>query len=150
MSWKVLETVMSHLKVEIVFRNHERAYLGKLRQMLRAHYKQKSGTELTTMCQSPKETPQDFFIRALDLRQQALFASQAEGGTVKHEPLLVHPLFLHTIETGLQDETVRNKLRSFLQKAKVTEELMEQIKWSYPKSLSGKVSLQQPNTKIPE
>ena len=58
--------------------------LAKLRQMFRAHYKQKSGTELyqelTTMCQSPKETPQDFLIGALDLRQQVLFASQAEGG----------------------------------------------------------------------
>lgn len=106
--------------------------LAKLRQMLRAHYKQKSGTELyqelTAMCQSPKETPQDFLIRALDLRQQVLFASQAEGGTVKYESSLVHPLFLHAVETGLQDESVRNKLRLFLQKVDVTdEELLEQI-----------------------
>ena len=80
------------------------------------------------MCQSPKETPPDFLIRALDLRQHVLFASQAEGGTVKYEPSLVHPLFLHAIETGLQDEALRNKLRPFLQKAEVTyEELMEQI-----------------------
>ena len=100
--------------------------------MLRAHYKQKSGTELyqklTTICQSPKETPQDFLIRALDKRQQVLFASQAGSGTVKYEPSLVHPLFLHAVETGLQDEAVRNKLRPFLQKAEITdEELMEQI-----------------------
>ena len=80
------------------------------------------------MCQSPKETPQDFLIRALDLRQQFLYVSQAEGGTVKYEPSLVHPLFLHAIETGLQDEAVRNKLQPFLQKAEVTDEdLMEQI-----------------------
>ena len=106
--------------------------LAKLRHTLRAHYKQKSGTELyqelTTMCQSPKETHQDFLIRALDLRQQVHFVSQAEGGTVKYESSLVHPLFLHAIETGLQDEAVRNKLRPFLQKAEFTdEELMEQI-----------------------
>ena len=99
--------------------------------MFQAHYKQKSGNEhyqeLTTMCQSPKEMPQDFLIRALDLRQQVLFASQAEGGTVKYDPSLVHPLFLHAIETGLQDEAVQSKLQSFLQKAEVTvEELMEQ------------------------
>ena len=80
------------------------------------------------LCQSPKETPQDFLIRALDLRQQVLFASQAEGGTVKYESSLVHPLFLHAVETGLQDESVRNELRPFLQKVDVTdEELMEQI-----------------------
>ena len=47
---------------------------------------------------------------------------------MKYEPLLVHPLFLHDIETGLKDEAVRNKLRLFLQKAEVTDaELMEQI-----------------------
>ena len=100
--------------------------------MLRAHYKQKSGTELyqelTTMCQSPKKPPQDLLILALDLRQQVLFASQAEGGTVKYESSLVHPLFLHAVEPGLQDESVRNKLRPFLQKVRVTdEELMEQV-----------------------
>ena len=47
-------------KERVILRNHERA-LAKLRQMLRDHYKQKSGTELyqelTTMCQSSKETP---------------------------------------------------------------------------------------------
>ena len=37
-------------------------------------------------------------------------------------------MFLHAVESGLQDESVRNKLRPFLQKADVTdEELMEQI-----------------------
>ena len=119
--------------------------------MFQAHYKQKSGNEhyqeLTTMCQSPKEMPQDFLIRALDLRQQVLFASQAEGGTVKYDPSLVHPLFLHAIETGLQDEAVRNKLRPFLQKAEVTD---EESMWSYLKSLNGKVSLEQRITKMPE
>ena len=42
------------------------------------------------MCQSPREMPQDFLTSALDLRQQVLFASQAEGGLVKYEPSLVH------------------------------------------------------------
>lgn len=37
----------------------------------------------TAVCQSPKETAQDFLIRALDLRQQVLFAPQAETGVMK-------------------------------------------------------------------
>ena len=129
----VIRAVTPSLKLRSYLETMKEGTLAKLRQMLRAHYKQKSGTELyqeltTIMCQSPKETPQDFLIRALDLRQQVLFASQAEGGTVKYEPSLVHPLFLHAIETGLQDEAVRNKLRPFLQKGEITdEELMEQI-----------------------
>ena len=116
----VLHCISPNLKLRSYLETMKELTLAKLRQMLRAHYKQKSGTELyqelTTMCQSPKETPQDFLIRALDLRQQVLFASQAEGGTVKYESSLVHPLFLHAVETGLQDESVRNKLRPFLQK----------------------------------
>lgn len=102
----VLPAISPSLKLRSYLETMKELTLAKLRQMLRAHYK--SGTELyqelTTMCQSPKETPQDFLIRALDLRQQVLFASQAEGGTVKYEPSLVHPLFLRDIETGLQDE----------------------------------------------
>ena len=48
--------------------------------------------------------------------------------SVKYKSSLVHPLFLHAIETGLQDEAARNKLRPFLQKAEIRdEELMEQI-----------------------
>ena len=126
----VIRAISPSLKLRSYLETMKELTLTRLRQMLRAHYKQKWGTELyqelTTMCQSPKETPQDFLIRALDLRQQVLIASQAEGGTVKYEPSLVHPLFLHAIETGLQDEAVRNKLRPFLQKV-TDEELMEQI-----------------------
>lgn len=80
------------------------------------------------MCLSPKETPQDFLIRAPDLRQQVLFASQAESGVVKFKPSSVHPLFLHEGEKGLREEAVRNKLRPFIQQKDATyEELMEQI-----------------------
>ena len=128
----VIHAISPSLKLRSYLETMKELTLPKLRQMLQAHYKQKSGTELyqelTTMCQSPKETPQDFLIRALDIRQEVLFASQAGSGTVKYEPSLVHYLFLHAVETGLQDEAVRNKLRPFLQKAEITdEELMEQI-----------------------
>ncbi len=54
------------LKLRLYLETMKELTLVKLRQMLRAHYKQKSGTELyqelTTMCQSPKETPQDFLF----------------------------------------------------------------------------------------
>ena len=84
--------------------------------MVRAHYKQKSGTELyqelITMCLSPKGTPEDFLIRALDLRQQILFASQAEDATVKYESSLVTSddkhglLVLFLISTEVLDHPV--------------------------------------------
>ena len=94
----VIRAISPSLKLRSYLETMKELTLPKLRQMLRAHYKQKSGTELyrelTTMCQSPKVTPQGFLIRALDIRQQVHFASQAGSGTVKYEPSLVHPLFL--------------------------------------------------------
>jgi hypothetical protein len=54
--------------------------LKKLLQILKAHYKQKSATELyhelKILCQDPKESAEDFLIRALELRQQVLFTSR--------------------------------------------------------------------------
>jgi hypothetical protein len=92
--------------------------IAKLENILKAHYKQKSSTEiyqeLTSACQAPKESPQDFLIRVMDLRQQVLFSSQISDGAVKYSPELVNGLFRHVVETGLQSESIRAKLRPLL------------------------------------
>lgn len=59
--------------------------LPTLRRIRRCHYQEKSATELykqlSSEVQGIKETPQNFLIRALDLRQKILFASQeSESG----------------------------------------------------------------------
>ena len=88
--------------------------LPKLRAILRSHFQKKSATELyqqlTTIVQSPEESPQSFLIRALDLRQ--------------NDESLVQGLFLHSLETGLHHEAVRTKLRPFLQPPDITDELL--------------------------
>ena len=67
-------------------------------------------------------------MRALNLKQQIIFVSNATDGSIKYEPSLVQALFLHVIETGLQDEAVRAKLRPLLEVASVTDEqLMEKV-----------------------
>ena len=54
--------------------------------------------------------------------------SNATDGSIKYEPSLVQALFLHVIETGLQDEAVRTELRPLLEVASVTDEqLMEKV-----------------------
>ena len=54
--------------------------LGKLRKILRIHFREKTAFELyqnlSIICQKPKESPQQFLSRALDLRNKVLFASQ--------------------------------------------------------------------------
>ena len=68
----VIRAISPSLKLTPQLEKMKEVTLSKLRQMLRAHYKQKSATELyqehATMCQLPQETPKDFLIGALDLR----------------------------------------------------------------------------------
>ena len=106
--------------------------LTHLRLIMKAHFKQKSGTELyqelSNLRQETSETPQDFLVRAMSLRQQIIFVSSVSDSPIKYEPSLVQSLFLHLLETGLQDEAVRAKLRPFLEKTTVSDEqLLEKI-----------------------
>ena len=99
---------------------------------MKAPSKQKSATELyqglSVLHQKAGESPQDFLVRALNLKQQIIFVSNAIDGSIKYEPSLVQALFLHVLETGLQNEAVRAKLRPFLEVASVTDEqLMEKV-----------------------
>ena len=52
--------------------------LRPIKKILKNHYSVKNSTELyqslASICQGPKETPQEFLMRALDLRQKILFA----------------------------------------------------------------------------
>ena len=93
--------------------------LSRLRQIMKAHFKQKSATdlyqELSVLHREANESPQDFLVRALNLKQQIIFASNATDGSIKYESSLVQALYLHVIETGLQDKTVRAKVRPLLE-----------------------------------
>ena len=74
----IIRAISLSLKLRSYLETMKEVTLSKLRQMLRAHYKQKSGPELfqevTTMYQSPRESPQNFLVRTVDLHQQVLFA----------------------------------------------------------------------------
>ena len=99
---------------------------------MKAHFKQKSATELyqelSVLHQQAGESPQDFLVRALNLKQQIFFVSNATDGSIKYEPSLVQALFLHVLETGLQNEAVRAKLHPLPEVASVTDEqLMEKV-----------------------
>jgi len=99
---------------------------------MKAHFKQKSATELyeeiSVLHQEASESPQDFLVQALNLKQQIIFVSNTIDGSIKYEPSLVQALFLHVIEARLQDEVFRVKLRPLLEEASVTDEqLMEKV-----------------------
>ena len=86
--------------------------LGSLRQILRAHYKEKSATELySELCQlsqHTKESPTDFLLRALNLLQKILFASKEEKA--KYDSGLVDKVIVPTLDTGLTSEVIRQEI----------------------------------------
>lgn len=79
--------------------------LPTLKRILRCHYQEKSATELykqlSSEGQGMKEMPQNFLIRAPDLRQKILFASQESESGLRYDPVLVQNMFFHSVMTGL-------------------------------------------------
>ena len=106
--------------------------LNRLRKIIRSHYGVKDTTEmyqnLASLCQGPKESPQAFLIRALELRQKILFASDEDTSVLKYDKDHIQKLFLRTVETGLQDESIRAKLRPYLKDTNIMDEdLIQQL-----------------------
>ena len=68
-------------------------------------------------------------MRAMNLKQQIVFVSNASDSPIKYESSPVQFMFLHVLETALQDEAVRTKVRLLPENSSVTDEqLMEKIK----------------------
>lgn len=135
---EIVDGVIRAIGAGMVLRSYLETYkdlsLDRLKKILHNHYGVKNSTELyqslASICQGPKETPQEFLMRALELRQKILFSSDHNEGedTLVYEADHIQKLFLRTVETGLQDENVRVKLRSYLKEPKVSdEELIKQV-----------------------
>ena len=67
-------------------------------------------------------------MNALDLRQQILFACGEEDDDIslQYDSGHIQRLFLRSVETGLQDESIRAKIRPFLKDPNVTDEVLMQ------------------------
>ena len=100
--------------------------LDTLRRIIRSHYREKDATslfhELSIASQSPKENAHDFVLRTLDLKQKVIFASKEAGSGVIYERDQVQRMFLRSVATGLQSDTLRNILRPHLEDVNCTDE----------------------------
>ena len=106
--------------------------LETLMKIIRAHYQEKNASELyaslANLAQSPTEEPQNFLLRALNLREKIIFASKQEGSKLKYDTSQCQSMFLHAIETGLLSNTLRTRMRPHLQRPDVTDaELIAQL-----------------------
>ena len=106
--------------------------LAKLRRILRVHYREKTASEvyqqLATVCQQSCESPQQFLLRALDLRNKVNFASQESDCEFNYGASLIQKTFVKSFETGLRDDILASNLRPTLRTSGLTdEELMRQV-----------------------
>ena len=108
--------------------------LPKLCQVLRIHYREKSATELyqelIAMKQERDETPSQFLIRALDVRECIVFAAKEDESGVAYTQETVQGLFLKTLESGL-DEDISSRIRPFLLRREVSDvELIQEVNFA--------------------
>ena len=100
--------------------------LPRLHKILRLHFHERNATELyqllINIAQQPNEDPQSFLMRALTVRQKIITASKELDSGIKYDASSVQSLFLHAVETGLTDETIRAKIRPLTQNLKVADE----------------------------
>ena len=87
--------------------------LSRLRKILRFHFHERNASELyqllTNIAQQRNEDPQSFLMRALTVRQKIISASKESDSGIKYDASSVQSLFLRAVETGLADETIRQK-----------------------------------------
>ena len=124
----VIRSVVPGLRLRSYLEGRDDLSLPDLRRILRAHYREKDATavfqELSTAAQQQKETPHDFVLRVLDLKQKVTFASQEAGAGVTYDPTQVHQMALRSISTGIANEAVQVEIRPHLQTEGVTDEVL--------------------------
>ncbi len=116
----VIKAIVPGMQLRSYLEGKANLTLPNLRRILRSHYQERGATELykqlMSEVQDSKETPQNFLIHVLDLRQKILFASQEAESSLKYDPILVQNMFLHTVLTGLQNDYIRGDLKPYLPK----------------------------------
>ena len=122
----VINAVSPSLHLRTYLESIKLLSLEELRKILRSHYGEKSSSEsyqeLANAVQENTESPLNFLMRALKLRQQVLMSSQEPGSKMQYDKQLVQNVFLHTVETGLIDDTIRLRLRPFLQDQRLSDD----------------------------
>ena len=134
---EIVDAVIKAINPGIQLRNYLESIgpaltLPRLRKILRSHYQEKNAIELhhslATVHQKKSEDAQSFVLRTLNLRQKLLFATQEAGTKIKYDNSVIQSLFRHAVETGLQDDAIRARIRPMLQQDDVDDdELLIQV-----------------------
>ena len=102
--------------------------LPTLRIILRGHFKVESASDmlhrLMNISQDPKESPQAFLFRAIEIREKLLWKSGDDDEGEHFSADLIQRKFLRSLETGLYSEAVKFQLKPHLSDPRVTDEVL--------------------------
>jgi len=125
----IIRAIQPSSKLRGYLEGREDLSLTVIKDIIRTYYKESSATELyqelCVLAQTPKESPQEFVLRALELKQKIIFADK-ESST-KYGTALIDKLFRQSVETGIRDDGLRVELASVLKSFKTDEELLQNI-----------------------
>lgn len=121
--YKITE-ITSAVKKSVAPGSHLRTYLDTkssldlttMLEMIRSFFRERTSdemfTELGNLRQTEMESPTDFLIRALQLREKVIAASKCEGGNYTDQ--LVYSTFARSVRTGLTNDQVRAHMKQHL------------------------------------
>ena len=91
---EVIDAAIKCISPSLPLRDHIEAMretgIDAILKILRAHFQEKNASELysslANLAQSPSEEPQNFLMRALNLREKIIFASKQGGSKLRYDP----------------------------------------------------------------
>merc|ERR1712150_154150 len=130
---EIVEAVVKAVSPELNLRGYlvstPNLHLKKLRRILRSHYQEPEATSLfTQLCsrsQGTDETPHQFGVGLMLLRQKVLFVAKEDGSRFNYTEELVQEQFIHSLLTGLRSDTIKNEVKPLVTGKTEDEDLLE-------------------------
>ena len=149
----VIRAISAHSSLRSYVETLPDLQLSKLRKILRVHYRERNASELyhdlATIYQKVNETAQQFLLRALEVRNKTLFASQEADCELRYETSLIQKTFLKSFETGIREDILVTNLRPILRSENLTDEfLMKTVNDVASQQAERKTKLAQKNANI--
>ena len=121
----VIRAMHSSLRLKSILEMKKDLTLPTLLKYLQHHFEEKSSTDLcaqlTNATQTPNETPVEYVLRCIELREKLMLSSKSMG-EIEYDRDLVFKLFLRTLERGFENVTILQEIKPVLRGSSVTDE----------------------------
>ena len=122
----IVKSMCADLPIKTYLEGQVDLKLKTLAKLLRIHFHEQDAAavfqSLSSARQAHNESPYNFVVRLMNVRQKVLFVSYE--GLARYPEKLVQGTFLHSVLTGLRSETLRSELRPLLESTDTTDELL--------------------------